>query len=114
MADALDPVRDFLEGPEFTAAVRGVIETAVHEAVAAGGRLSEADVRRIASASGSGNLADQVRPLVGDAIRGFLTPESLSPIIEPVVQMAIARALKKERDKTAEQVKALIAEALKK
>src|SRR3990172_4367117 len=57
--DPIEQVRDFLEGPEFAATVRGVIETAVHEAVGAGSRLSEADVKRLASAAGGGNVAEQ-------------------------------------------------------
>ena len=43
--------------------------------------------------------------MVADAINAYLTPDSLQPIIEPVVQMAIMRALKKERAKIIEAVK---------
>ena len=103
MADPIEQVRDYLEGPEFAAHARGVIETAVNEAVG-GARLSEADVRRIAGAAG-GLDADAVKPLVADAIKAFLTPDSLAPIIDPVVQMALMRALKKEREKIIEAVK---------
>lgn len=103
MPDPIEQVRDFVESPEFAAHVRGVIETAVHEAVG-GARLSEADVRRIAGAGG-GVDAGAVKPLVADAIKAFLTPESLAPIIDPVVQMALMRALKKEREKIVEAVK---------
>jgi hypothetical protein len=103
MPDPVEQVRDYVESPEFAAHVRGVIETAVHEAVG-GTRLSEADVRRIAGAGG-GLDATAVKPLVADAIQAFLTPESLAPIIEPVVQMALMRALKKERERIVEAVK---------
>ena len=109
MSDAIEQVRDHLEGPEFAAAVRGVIEAAVNEAVG-GARLSEDDVKRIAANAG-GVDAEAVRPMVADALNQFLTPESLQPIIEPVVQMALMRALKKEREKVLDQVKGLIAEA---
>lgn len=102
--NAVEQVRDYIESPEFAASVRGVIETAVNEA--GGGKgLSEADVQRIAGAAGGGGDADAVKAQVASAIPSFLTPDSLSPIIEPVVQMAIMRALKKERAKIIEAVK---------
>ncbi|MHC5020563.1 MAG: hypothetical protein ACYTGX_10700 [Planctomycetota bacterium] len=104
MADPIEQVRDYIEGPDFAAAVRGVIETAVNEAVGGKG-LSEEDVKRIAGAAGGGGDADAVKAQVASAIPSFLTPDSLSPIIEPVVQMAIMRALKKERTKIIEAVK---------
>ena len=104
MSDAIEQVRDFLEGPDFAATVRGVIETAVNEAVG-DSRLSEDDVKRIASASGGADETT-IKPMVADAINAYLTPDSLQPIIEPVVQMAIMRALKKERAKIIEAVKA--------
>ncbi|MCI0342478.1 MAG: hypothetical protein L0216_15285 [Planctomycetales bacterium] len=102
-----ETVRDFIEKPEFAASVRGVIETAVLEAVG-GSRLSEDDVRRIASASGGGPSKDAIAPLVADAMGKYLTMESLKPIIEPIVQMALMRALKKEREAILEQVKGLV------
>lgn len=104
MSDPIEQVRDYLEGPDFAAAVRGVIETAVNEAVG-GSRLSEDDVKRIASAAGGADDAT-IKPMVADAINAYLTPDSLQPIIEPVVQMAIMRAMKKERAKIIEAVKA--------
>jgi hypothetical protein len=103
MSDPIEQVRDYIESPDFSAAVRGVIETAVNEAVGGKG-LSEDDVKRIAGAAGGGD-ADAVKAQVANSIGNFLTPESLSPIIEPVVQMAIMRALKKERSKIIEAVK---------
>ena len=103
MTDPIEQVRDYVEGAEFAAAVRGVIETAVNEAVG-GSRLSEDDVKRIAGAAGGGADADTIKPMVADAINAYLTPDSLQPIIEPVVQMAIMRALKKERAKITDAV----------
>ncbi len=102
-----EAVRDFVERPEFAASVRGVIETAVLEAVG-GSRLSEADVRRIAQASGGGASKDAIAPLVADAIKTYLTIENLKPIIEPLIQMALMRALKKEREAILEQVKGIV------
>ncbi len=104
MSDPIEQVRDYIESPDFAAAVRGVIETAVNEAVGGTG-LSEDDVKRIAGAAGGSGDADAVKAQVANSIGNFLTPESLSPIIEPVVQMAIMRALKKERSKIIEAVK---------
>ena len=111
MSDPIEQVRDFLEGPEFAAAARGVIETSVNEAVGGGASLSADDVRRIAEASGGGDLAAEVKPLVADAIQGFLTPDNLQPIVEPMVQMAISRALKRERTRLETQVREWVEDA---